>query len=89
MTSVFDQPEVVDDSAARRLKALDFAANYYALFVTNPNGRALLEHWTTYLANKPTPTNAPITEYAANEAMRAFIVGIQNQIKLSQDGTMR
>ncbi|MCE5292897.1 MAG: hypothetical protein LLG14_27190 [Nocardiaceae bacterium] len=90
MTSLFDEPEVVgDDADTMRRKALEFAQNYAVLFVHNPVGRTLLEHWTATLANKRTPVNAPITEYAANEAVRAFIQGIHDQIKLSQDSAMR
>lgn len=89
MTSLFDEPEVTESADDRRLKALEFAQNYTALFVHNPIGRTLLEHWTTTLANKRTPVHAPIAEYAANEAVRAFIQGIHDQIKLSQDGAMR
>lgn len=90
MTSVFDEPEVAGDTAAElKRKALDFAKMYTALFEHNPLGRQLLEHWTTTLANKRTSVNAPHTEYAANEAVRAFIQGIHDQIKLSKDGAMR
>lgn len=90
MSSIFDEPETTTETQeSLKRKALDFANNYVALFVHNPTGRLLLDHWTETVMNKQTPVNAPHTEYAFNEAQRAFIRGIHSQIKLAQDSTMR
>ena len=62
----------------RRIAAL------YTVFETDERGRELLRMWTETLMNKRTPTNAPHTEYSANEAVRALIAGIHQQIKLAK-----
>lgn len=90
MTSEFDHPEQqVTQAEALRKAGLEFAQQYAVVFLHNQIGAALLKHWDESLANKRTPVNAPITEYAANEAVRAFIQGIHSQIKIAQDGAMR
>lgn len=91
MKSEFDMPEIPEtpEAVARRRAALAFSQNYVALFVHNPVGVLLLKQWTDTYANKRTPINAPITEYAANEAVRAFVQGIHHEIKIAQDAAMR
>lgn len=88
MTSEFDFDETPEAAQTRKL-ALDFANMYVVLFVHNTIGVQLLKHWEDSLMNKRTPVNAPLTEYAANEAVRAFIAGIKGQIKIAQDVAMR
>jgi hypothetical protein len=77
----------LDDGADARIeqhnKALDFAKLYVAVFVNNEAGRELLQHWSQHYARKRTPMNAPHTEYAANEALRAFVQGIEDQIRFA------
>jgi hypothetical protein len=89
MMSEFDLPDTADQNEKTRLAALEFSQQYVALFVHNPVGARLLAHWDQVFMTKRTPVNAPHTEYAANEAMRAFIAGIHNEIKIAQTGAMR
>lgn len=86
--SDFEAPEDLQANQRKQL-ALEFAQNYVALFVHNTVGATLLKHWTETYARKRTPVNAPHTEYAANEAVRAFIEGIHDQIRLAKDPMMR
>lgn len=72
-----------DDRADLQAKAVEFAKNYL-IFDLDPRGRAIFEHWTTVYARKRTPVNASIGEYAANEAMRAFIENIREQINYAR-----
>jgi hypothetical protein len=44
----------------------------------------LLEHWERTLGRRRTPVNAQVQEYAANEALRAFVQGIREQIEMAQ-----
>ena len=59
-------------------------ASLYTVFETDDRARELLQLWDETLLNKRTATNAPHTEYAANEALRAFVHGIHVQIKLAK-----
>jgi hypothetical protein len=68
----------------RKEKEREFSELYVAAFVRNVAGAELLSQWTKGLGNKRTPVNAPHTEYAANEAVRAFIDSIHEQIRLAQ-----
>jgi hypothetical protein len=67
----------------QREGAVDYAKLYLAAFVHNPAGARLLAEWEERVLRKPTPVNAPHTEYAANEAVRQFILGIKQQITLA------
>lgn len=87
--SDFDLVEETPEAAARRNAALEFSNMYAVLFVHNPLGVRLLKHWDDTLLNKRTPVNAPHTEYAANEAVRALVAGIHREIKIAQDAAMR
>ena len=40
--------------------------------------------WDTTLLRRRTSVNAPHTEYAANEALRAFVDGIHEQLRLAK-----
>lgn len=79
--------DFLDDGIDQRIeqhdKALAFAKLYVATFVNNEAGRELLAHWTNTYAQRRTPVNAPHTEYAANEALRAFIQGLHDQIHIA------
>lgn len=59
-------------------------AKLYTVFQSNEQCRELLALWESTLANKRTPVNATINEYAANEALRAFVQGIHEQIRLAK-----
>lgn len=68
----------------QRVKAVDYAKLYVYTFVDNPAGAELLKAWEERIVRKPTPINAPHTEYAAAEALRQFVNGIVQQIKVAQ-----
>lgn len=68
----------------QRVAALDYSKLYQYTFVDNPAGARLLKEWEERLVRKAVPVNAPITEYAAVEAVRAFVNGIVAQIKFAQ-----
>jgi hypothetical protein len=67
----------------QRDKAVEYAKLYLATFVHNPAGARLLAEWEERVVRKLTPVNAPHTEYAANEAVRQFVLGIKQQIVLA------
>jgi hypothetical protein len=67
----------------QRDKAVEYAKLYLATFVHNPAGARLLAEWEERVVRKLTHVNAPHTEYAANEAVRQFVLGIKQQIVLA------
>lgn len=82
------EPDWLEDGGAsvrqvQRDAAVEFTQNFL-VFEQDPRARALLEMWHNTLAQKRTPVNAPHTEYAANEAVRAFVEGIYANIKLAR-----
>lgn len=68
----------------QRRKAVEFAQHYVEAFQRNPAGRIILDHWTRALARKRVPVTATIQEYAAVEAVRAFVEDINAQLQLAQ-----
>ena len=78
-----DKPstEAVEEARAQEVA---FAKNY-ELFVTDPRGKAIFEHWEKTLLRKVTPADASLQEYAADNAVRDFINKIQYQIELAQE----
>lgn len=73
-----------ENAEAQRIAAVQFAQHYFDAFVRNPAGRVILEHWTRTIARKAVPVDSSIQKYAAAEAVRAFIEGINAQIQLAQ-----
>lgn len=69
--------------AAQRAAALE-TASLYLVFVTDERGRQLLALWDKTLRKRRTPVNAQVQEYAANEALRAFVEGLYDQIELAK-----
>jgi len=63
--------------------ALDFARNYL-VFVDDARGRALLQHWVETLGRKRLSPGASHPEYAYAEAQRAFVQGIEDQLRFVQ-----
>jgi len=59
-------------------------AQPYLLFVDDERGRQLMQRWDRDLWNLRTPPDAPIQQYAADEALRAFIARLKIQIELAQ-----
>ncbi len=78
-------PDRDEQLAKQRTEGLRIA-NLYLVFEQDPRGKELLEQWRKGFGRKRTPTHAPIAEYAANEAMRAFIDEIENQVELAKVG---
>ena len=76
-----DNTEAVEKA---RSQEISFAKNY-ELFVTDPRGKAIFEHWEKTLLRKVTPADATLQEYAADNAVRDFINKIQAQIELAQE----
>lgn len=62
-------------------------ASLYTVFETDERAKELLKLWDTTLRRKRTPVNAPVTEYAANEAVRAFVEGIYTQLEIARNPT--
>jgi len=58
-------------------------ASLYVVFVTDDRAKKLLAMWDDALLRRRTPVNAPHTEYAANEALRTFVAGIHDQIRIA------
>ncbi len=65
-------------------KGVEFA-KLYNVFVDSERGRALLDHWDKTVFRKVTPVEAPVQQYAADNAMREFIGGIHHQIELAKE----
>jgi len=76
-----DNTEAVETA---RTQEIEFAKNY-EIFVTDPRGKAIFEHWEKTLLRKVTPADATLQEYAADNAVRDFINKIQYQIELAQE----
>lgn len=66
----------------RRAAAIEFAQQYL-VFESDERARALLEHWDKALLRRRTPKAASHQEYAADEAVRAFVDEIHRQIDLA------
>lgn len=79
-------PVAPDAKLEQHNKALAFAQLYYATFVENKQGAQILEHWDKTLRRKRVPVNAPITEYAAVEAVRDFVEKIYAEIEFARSG---
>lgn len=63
--------------------AVAFAQNYL-VFADDARGRALLQHWQEMLSRKRVGPGASIQEFAYAEAQRAFILGIEEQLRFAQ-----
>lgn len=77
-----DRDELLDKQRKEGLHI----ASLYLVFEQDPRGKELLKMWKIGFGRRRTPTHAPIAEYAANDAVRAFIDEIENQIELAKAG---
>lgn len=68
---------------AQRQSAVNFA-QAYLVFVDDSRARELLDYWDRTLMNRRVPVTATLQEYAAAEAIRAFIAGIHQQLELAK-----
>lgn len=64
-------------------KGIEFA-QLYLVFVDTDRGRELLKHLDRVHLYKRTPVDSSIQQYAADEAIRAFVAGIHTQIELAK-----
>lgn len=91
MAAVLPQPDWLDEDSIANARAnqgalrLEFARNYL-VFETDSRARALLDHWEQHVLNKRTPVGASIQQYAADEAVRAFVHGIREQLRIAHEG---
>ncbi len=60
------------------------ASRLYMVFEQHPVAKQLLAMWEEACLHKRTATNAPHTQYAADEAVRGFVSGIRRQIELAK-----
>ncbi len=59
-------------------------AQIYLLFVDNERGRELLRRWDRDLLYLRTPPDSNVQQYAADEALRAFVARIHQAIEMAQ-----
>jgi hypothetical protein len=78
--------EGVSDEARKEQynKAIEFA-RMYQVFETDERGKALYEHWRKTILERPTPTESSLQRYAADNAMREFVINIGRQIALAKE----
>lgn len=76
-------PDAGAAQEAQRVAALE-TASLYLVFQTDERGRQLLALWDRQLRRRRTPVDASIQQYAANEALRAFVEGIYDQIEMAK-----
>lgn len=65
-------------------KAIEFARQYL-VFETDERAKALYAHWRKSILEKPTPTESSLQRYAADNAMREFVVNIGRQLDLAKE----
>ena len=66
-------------------KALE-TAQLYLVFEEAPRARQLLKDWEERLVNVETPDESSLQKFAADNALRKFVVGIKRQIKFAKEG---
>ena len=76
-----DSPEIGQNQ--RREQNLEFA-RLHKVFDEDARARELLDFWRRTVVRKRVPVNASIQEYAAHEAVRAFISVIEDQLRFAQ-----
>jgi hypothetical protein len=65
--------------ASIQQKSLE-VSKLYTVFETHPVAKQLLAMWDEACLRKRTPVNATHAQYAADEAIRAFVAGIHHEI---------
>lgn len=68
--------------AAMREAAIE-TAKLYSVFVNDERGRQLLALWDQQLLNRRVPEGASLDHYARAEALRSFVAGIHEQIRMA------
>lgn len=85
------EPDWLDSDAAPAARAelqakhVEFA-QLYLVFEQDSRARALLDHWDKAMLRKRTPVGASLQQYAADEAVRAFVSGIHEQLRVAREG---
>lgn len=82
MTDFLDMNAASDAQAANKAARLE-VASLYLVFTRDPVAKRLLAMWDEQLGRKRVPVNATVQEYAATEAVRAFVDGIHRQIEFA------
>jgi hypothetical protein len=79
--------QALDDlPPAKRDEALEFASLYRDVFVNNPAGARLLEHWIRTTIMRPTVQGRSYAEDAVREGRADFVRGILEQISMANRG---
>ncbi len=82
MTDFLDIESGEKAQAAMRTAAIE-TAKLYTVFVNDERGRQLLSLWDQQLLNRRVPEGASLDSYARAEALRSFVAGIHEQIRLA------
>jgi hypothetical protein len=85
------QPDWLDNESIEAARTTGEAlrvefARQYLVFEQEPRAVAIFEHWKKTLLLKRTPVGASILQYAADEAIRAFIGGILEETRIAREG---
>lgn len=78
-----DEQGVTAQRADVKAKAVEFA-QLYRVFEDDPRAAALLKHWVDTIEQRDVPPSASLQEYAHFEGRRAFIRGIQRELRFAQ-----
>ena len=70
---------------ALKAQALE-TAQLYLVFEEAPRAVQLLQMWEERLIEVETPDESSLQKFAADNALRRFVVGIKRQIKLAKEG---
>lgn len=84
------QPDWLDETSVEAARAQNEqnylqTARLYLVFENHPVAKQLLAMWDERILHKRTPVDAPLTRYAADEAIRAFVAGIHIQIAKAKE----
>jgi predicted oxidoreductase (fatty acid repression mutant protein) len=79
-----------DEAAAATRKELEakhveYAKNYL-VFEQDARARAILAQWEAAMLKKRTPVGASLQQYAAEEAVRAFVASVIEQVRIGREG---
>jgi hypothetical protein len=78
-------PGVMSDQQREQFnKAIEFA-RHYQVFETDERAKALYAHWKETILERITPTESSLQRYAADNAMREFVLNIGRQLSLGKE----
>ncbi len=80
-----DPRDPITQDAQEQVRQRNLAfAQLFMVFEQDPRGAALLKHWIEAVESRDTAPGASHAEYAYWEGRRAFIRGIERQIKFAK-----